>query len=270
MLVDRERGDSVTQRPVRTRSGSDLANLSIQNFESVEKLSIFAAEKFVDIAQDSIAKRGRFAVALSGGSTPKKLYSLLATVPFRSQIEWRKIQFFFGDERFVPKDSEESNFRMADEALFSKVEIPLENIHRFLTEKDNAKTIAEDMEKEIQEVFELNENEFPRFDLIFLGMGGDGHTASLFPGTEALKENKRIIIENYVPKFETFRLTFTFPTINNARNVIFLIAGQDKAETLREVLYGEFQPEKLPSQAVNPSDGELLFLTDITSLGSAL
>lgn len=237
--------------------------MELKTFENIEKLNIFAAEKFVEIAKDSITERGLFTVALSGGSTPKKLYSLLTQEPFRSKIEWQKIQFFFGDERNVSIDSEESNFRMVNEALFSKVEIPKENIHRFLTEKSDAKIIAEEMEKEIRDVFALKENEFPRFDLIFLGMGNDGHTASLFPETAALKEDKRIVVENYVPKFETCRLTFTFQTINNARNVIFLISGQEKAETLREVLYGEFQPEKLPSQAVKPVNGNLLFLTDI-------
>lgn len=228
-----------------------------------ENISQLVAEKFVEIAKDSIDKRGVFTVALSGGSTPKKLYALLATEPFRSQIEWQKIQFFFGDERFVPKDSEESNYRMANEALFSKVEIPTKNIHRFVTENGDAKTVAEAMENEIQSVFDLKENEFPNFDLVFLGMGGDGHTASLFPETTALKEKKRIVVENYVPKFETYRLTFTFPTINNARNIIFLIAGADKAETLHEVLAGKFQPEKFPSQMVNPIDGNLLILTDV-------
>ncbi|MEK7725312.1 MAG: 6-phosphogluconolactonase [Acidobacteriota bacterium] len=228
-----------------------------------EELFNLAAEKLVEIAKDSIAERGQFTLALSGGSTPKKLYSLLTQEPFRSQVEWQKIRFFFGDERNVAIDSEESNFRMVNEALFSKVEIPTKNIHRFLTEKGEPKIVAEEMERETQEVFELRENEFPRFDLIFLGMGNDGHTASLFPETEGLKEDKRIVIENYVPKFDTFRLTFTFPTINNARNIMFLISGQEKAETLREVLYGEFQPEKLPSQAVKPVNGNLLFLTDI-------
>lgn len=231
--------------------------------KSLEELFNSAAEKFVEISQDSIAKRGQFTVALSGGSTPKKLFALLTEELFRSQVEWRKIQFFFGDERNVSIDSDESNFRMANEALFSKVEIPKENIHRFLTEKGEAKTVAKEMEREIREVFGLKENEFPRFDLILLGMGNDGHTASLFPETEALKEDTRIVTENYVAKFDTFRLTFTFPTINNARNVIFLISGQEKAETLREVLHGEFQPEKLPSQAVKPVNGNLLFLTDI-------
>lgn len=237
--------------------------MELITFENVEKLNIFAAEKFVEIAKDSIAEHGCFTVALSGGSTPKKLYSLLTQEPFRSQVEWKKVYFFFGDERHVLPDDSQSNFRMANEALFSQVEIPKENIHRFLTEKGEPKIVAEEMERGIREVFQLKEDEFSRFDLIFLGMGNDGHTASLFPETKALKEDKRIVVENYVPKFETFRLTFTFPTINNARNIIFLISGQEKAETLKEVLHGEFQPEKLPSQAVKPVNGNLLFLTDI-------
>ena len=119
------------------------------------------------------------------------------------------------------------------------------------------------METEIRQIFSLEADEFPRFDLILLGMGADGHTASLFPGTEALKEDKGIVVENYIPKFSTFRLTFTFPTINNARNVIFLISGEDKAETLQAVLEGGYQPEKLPSQMVKPTDGNLLIVTDI-------
>lgn len=222
-----------------------------------------AAEKFVEIVKYSIEKRGQFTVALSGGSTPKKLYSMLAEEPFRSRIKWQKIQFFFGDERLVLPDSSESNFQMANEALFSKVEIPKENIHRFATEKVEPKLIAEEMENEIRQVFKLKDNEFPRFDLVFLGMGDDGHTASLFPETKALREDKRIVVENFVPKFETFRLTFTYPTINNARNIIFLISGEDKAEVLKEVLHGEYNPKKLPSQTVNPIDGNLIFLTDI-------
>lgn len=251
----------------------------IKNFKNVEQLNIFAAKKFVEIAKDSIEKRGRFTVALSGGSTPKKLYAILTEKPFRSQIEWQKIHFFFGDERFVPKDSDESNYRMTNEALFSRVEIPAENIHEFQTENGDAETVAKLMEQEIRAVFGIEKQpvapplkamhepqppmQFPRFDLIFLGMGADGHTASLFPETKALKEDKRIMVENYVPKFEAYRLTFTFSTINKARNIIFLIAGADKKETLREVLEGEFQPETLPSQAVKPTDGNLLFLTDI-------
>jgi 6-phosphogluconolactonase len=234
--------------------------------------SKLAAEKFVEIAKDSIEKRGRFTVALSGGSTPKRMYKLLKSEQFRHQIDWKKVFFFFGDERNVLPDEAESNFQMANENLFESLQVPDyhsfkwkdTNIIRWNTELKDTQKIAEDYETAIYVFFTLDEVEkFPRFDLIFLGMGADGHTASLFPETDALKEDKRIAVENFVPKFGTYRLTFTFPTINNARNIIFLISGQDKAETLREVLHGEFQPEKLPSQMVKPIDGNLLILTDI-------
>lgn len=231
-------------------------------FSTIDELNEFAANEFVRICTESIAERGQFTVALSGGSTPKKLNSLLASDAFRSKIEWRETHFFFGDERDVPPDSDESNFRTANETLFSKLEIPAENIHRFLTGNGEAKTIAEQMESEIQTFFKLGESEFPRFDLIFLGMGADGHTASLFPETAALKEDKKIAVENYVPRFDAFRLTFTYPAINNSRNIIFLVAGADKAEALCEVLEGERNSEKFPSQKVKLENGKLLFLVD--------
>lgn len=237
-----------------------MTEREIKIFASVEELNEYAAETFVRLSREAIASRGRFTVALSGGSTPKKLYALLASDKFRGQVEWRKIQFFFGDERFVPADSEDSNYRMANESLFSKTEIPAKNIHRFLTETGDAKSVAEKMSDTLNKVFDLSANNFPNFDLIFLGMGADGHTASLFPETAALTETQKTVVENYVPKFETFRLTFTFPTINNARNVIFLIAGEDKAKVLKEVL--ESEPKKYPSQSVVPGDGKLMFLLD--------
>ena len=234
----------------------------IKIFASVDELNEFAANEFARICQKSIAARGQFTVALSGGSTPKKLNVLLASDAFRSKIEWQKVHFFFGDERFVAPASDESNFRMANETLFSKLEIPKENVHRFLTETGEAKSVAEKMENEIRAFFNLEKNELPRFDLIFLGMGDDGHTASLFPETAALNEKEKIAAENYVPKFETFRLTFTYPAINNARNIIFLVAGEDKAAALREVLEGDFNYEKFPSQKIIPENGKLLFLAD--------
>lgn len=239
-----------------------MSEREIKVFSSVAELNEFAAAKFADLSREAIRQRGAFTVALSGGSTPKKLNALLSSDAFRSKIEWRKIQFFFGDERNVPSDSEESNFRMASETLFSKLEIPAENIHRFPTETGDAKTAAEKMQREIQNFFNLADGEFPRFDLIFLGMGADAHTASLFPATAALKEDKRIAVENYVPQFDTFRLTLTFPVINNARNVIFLVAGADKAEAVREVLKGKDNAEKFPAQKVQPENGKLLFLAD--------
>jgi 6-phosphogluconolactonase len=248
----------MAQRRPRTK----ITMREIKIFASIEELNEFAAHEFVRLSRESIEKRGQFTVALSGGSTPKKLNSLLASEKFRSQIEWQKIHFFFGDERHVAPEDEESNYRMANETLFSKLEIPAVNIHRFWTETGDVKIIAEKMEGDVRDFFNLSANEFPRFDLIFLGMGNDGHTASLFPGTAALDEERRIVIENYVPKFKTFRLTFTYPSINSARNVIFLIAGEDKAEALHEVLEGEFNYEKFPSQKIQPENGKLMFLVD--------
>lgn len=254
----------------------------IKIFSSVEELNAYARSEIARIGAESIEKRGVFTIALSGGSTPKKLYSMLAAKDFQGQIDWQKTQFFFGDERLVAPDSEESNFRMANETLFSKIQVPPQNIHRFHTEKiaglfeedypgcgfgwinaveKEAREIAGNMETDIRRLFSLKKD-FPRFDLILLGMGADGHTASLFPETDALQEKEKIAVENFVSKFGAFRLTFTFPTINNAQNILFLIAGADKADALREVLQGEHNPDKFPSQFIKPENGKLLFLLD--------
>lgn len=234
-------------------------NAEIKIFDSIEALNDFARNEIVKIASTAIEERGTFTIALSGGSTPKKLYALLAQ---ENKIDWQKTHFFFGDERNVSPDSEESNFRMANETLFSKIEIPPQNIHRFYTDEGEAQVAAEKMENELKEFFGLEKDEFPCFDLILLGMGADGHTASLFPETAALNESNRLVTENYVEKFQTFRLTFTVPTINHARNIIFLIAGKDKAEALHEVLKGERNTEKFPSQLIKSVEGNLEFLLD--------
>jgi 6-phosphogluconolactonase len=261
---------------------NEMSDKKIKTFPTVNELNEFAANEFVNLSRSAIEERGIFSVALSGGSTPKKLFTLLASDKFRAQINWQKTYIFFGDERAVPPDDEESNYRMANETLLSKVDIPAENIHRFQTESYSKKDfiehtdgggfgrfqaetkvvaeIAAKMSRRITNIFHLEAGELPRFDLIFLGMGGDGHTASLFPDSDALKEKEKIVTENYVEKFDSFRLTFTFPTINNARNVIFLIAGEDKAEVLKKVL--ESEQTKYPSQMIQPTDGNLLFLLD--------
>ena len=223
-----------------------------------EQFNRSAAEKFVEIGNKAIAERGRFTAALSGGSTPKAIYQLLASEEFRNKIDWKSVFFFFGDERNVAADSDESNFKMANENLFTRLNIEKDKILRWQTQLTSAQKIAEDYAARVQKFF----RGFPVFDLILLGMGADGHTASLFPFSEALNEAEAIAVANRLEKLETTRLTLTFPVINNARNVIFLIKGEDKAETLREVLRGEFQPEKYPSQNVNPKNGELFWLVD--------
>jgi len=245
----------------------------VEIFPDIEELNRFAAEKFVEIANNSINSGNKsFTVALAGGSTPKSLYQLLASEKFRNRIDWTKVFFFFGDERNVLPDDDESNYRMANENLFQPLKISDTNIFRWQTELKDAGKIAVDYEEKINVFFASGDNppangggsdkKFPRFDLILLGMGADGHTASLFPFTEALNEKEAIAVENWVEKFKTFRLTMTFPVIDNAANVMFLIGGAEKAEALREVLKGDFQPDKFPAQKVKLNDGNLLWLAD--------
>lgn len=235
----------------------------IKVFPNIEELNHFAAEKFVEIAAESIEKRGSFTVALAGGSTPKSLYQLLASEKFKNKIDWKSVYFFFGDERNVLPDADESNFKMANENLFKPLQISEYQIERWKTEFGDANKIAMQYQVSLisASVASFLDKSL-RFDLILLGMGADGHTASLFPFTEALQETEKFAVANYVEKLQTTRLTLTFPVINNARNVIFLVAGADKAETLRDVLEGEFEPERLPSQAVRPKDGNLFWLLD--------
>ena len=242
----------------------------VKVFSNTIELNNFAAQSFVGMAVESIAVHGRFTVALAGGSTPKVLYRLLASDMFRARVDWSRIFFFFGDERNVLPDNDESNFRMANENLFEPLKIKSENIFRWQTELKDPEKISTDYEATLKAFFSGTNfppsnaagSEIPRFDLILLGMGADGHTASLFPFSEALHETEKIAVANYVEKLQTTRLTLTFPTINNAANVIFLVAGAEKVETLKEVLEGEFQPLKFPSQNVRPKNGELLWLID--------
>lgn len=234
----------------------------VKIFDSIEQLNFYAAERIVEIAADSIDSNGKFTIALAGGSTPKSLYRTLAGDECKNQIDWRKVYFFFGDERNVLSNNEESNFRMANENLLRPLKISDENIFRWQTELNDAEKTAADYERKIKNIFNLTENELPRFDLILLGMGNDGHTASLFPFTKALEEDNKIAVANPVENLKTTRLTLSFPAINGARNVFFLVKGADKAETLREVLEGAFEPDKLPAQKVKPTNGNLLWLAD--------
>lgn len=241
----------------------------IRIFQNLEELNDFSAGKFVEIAKEAIETRGQFTVALAGGSTPKSLYKLLSSEQYKTKIDWTKVFFFFGDERNVAFDDNESNFKMANESLFLPLKIADEQIFRWKTELKNAEMIADDYAKIICLHFNsmlktpaTEDSSGLRFDLILLGMGADGHTASLFPFTSALHETDKIAVENYVEKLDSMRFTLTFPTINSARNIIFLVAGEDKAKVLRDVLEGEFQSEKLPSQKVKPENGNLYWLID--------
>lgn len=230
-------------------------------FENLTALSRAAAEKFVEIGNQAIERNNRFAVALSGGSTPKRLFQTLTSDEFRIRLDWTKTHFFFGDERFVPPASNESNYRTARENLFEPLRIKPENVSRWRTEFP-IEVAAEDYENELKRVFAFKASEIPRFDLILLGMGADGHTASLFPETAALNETQKLAVANRVEKLDSFRLTFTFPLVNNAANIIFLIAGAEKAETLQKVLKGEFEPHKFPAQNVKPNAGNLFYFLE--------
>jgi len=235
------------------------AEPNVSVFDDAESLARAAAERFAELARESVAERGLFTVALSGGSTPRRIYELLAGEGLRGSVDWRGVHVFFGDERMVPPDSAESNYRMASEALLSKVEIPPENVHRIEGVGDAAAN-ASAYESEMRVLF--GDAGWPRLDLVLLGMGDDGHTASLFPGTAALNEQSLWVAPNWVEKLGAWRVTLTAPVINAARHVIFLITGAGKAERLREVLKGERDPARLPSQLIRPSDGTLEWFVD--------
>ena len=211
-----------------------------------------AAEHFTLKSSEAVAQKGSFTVALSGGSTPKALYALLAdpTEPFRDQIPWSNIHFYWSDERHVPPDHPNSNFRIANEAMLSRVPVTPANVHRIISENPNAEAAAKDYEATIKD---------PRIDLILLGLGTDGHTASLFPGSDVLHETKRLVAAPWVEKLSTCRITMTLPLLNNGASVVFLVSGAEKAQIVKEVLEG---PEKYPAQAVKPTNGDLIWMLD--------
>ncbi|MGH8599163.1 MAG: 6-phosphogluconolactonase [Burkholderiales bacterium] len=234
----------------------------IRIVENPQALARTAADEFLRRAAAAVRQNGTFSVALSGGSTPKALYSLLATDPgLRRDLPWGKVQVFWGDERPVPPDHADSNFRMADEALLSKVPVLPGNIHRIGGEL-SAEQAAIDYDRALRECFELQDDELPRFDLALLGLGPDGHTASLFPGTRALHEEKRLAVANWIGKLDSERITLTAPVFNNAACVIFLVSGNEKAVVLKSVIEGRREPEQLPAQLIAPSNGELIWMVD--------
>src|SRR6267378_1453742 len=222
-----------------------------------------AADEVVRIAGEAAAARGAFTIALSGGSTPKALYELLAENPaLRNSLPWDKMKVFFGDERHVAPGHADSNFQMASDAMLSKVPLRPDQVHRIKGEYPDTAQAAAEYEEVIQREFGLKAGEFPRFDLVLLGMGREGHTLSLFPGTKALHETQRIVTRNWVGKLYTERITLTAPAANNAANIIFMIAGADKACALKAVLEGPHEPEQLPAQMIQPSNGALTWLID--------
>jgi 6-phosphogluconolactonase len=201
-----------------------------------------------------------FSVALSGGSTPRRLYELLATPVF--SIPWESIHLFQVDERCVPPEHPESNYRMLYEVMLSHAPIPEANFHRMAAELEDREGASRQYAAELSRVLQPGQGEIPRLDLVLLGMGPDGHTASLFPGSTALREQSAWVCPNFVEKFMAYRLTLTLPVLNAAARILFLVAGSDKAETLRQVLEGPRRPEELPAQYVQPANGQVEWYAD--------
>jgi 6-phosphogluconolactonase len=238
----------------------------IKRFPTLRDVGQAAAELWAYSAGQAIKERGMFNVALSGGSTPRALYMQLAQPPFARALPWEKIHVFWGDERAVPPEHPESNYRLAFQNLLAFMPIPLENIHRIKGELPPEEA-AVDYETHIRDFFGLpadadEAGDLVTFDLVYLGMGEDGHTASLFPGTSAVHEKQRWVVANYVEKLETWRITLSAPALNRARQVAFLVAGEAKRMKVREVLQGPVHPDEAPAQLINPPAGELLWLLD--------
>jgi len=240
-----------------------LSAAEVRIFPDRDALDRAAAEEFLRAAQEAIHARDRFAVALAGGLTPQGLYSRLAANhhPDLAQAPWDKIHVFFGDERNVPPNHVDNNFHRVRETLLAKVPLPPGNIHRVRAEL-GARTAAADYERWLKSFFGLRESKVPQFDLILLGLGADGHTASLFPESEALKEQSRLVCANWVKPLDSFRITFTYPVLNAAAEVMFVVAGEAKAEALGHVLRGDPTGKTYPAQAVHPVSGRLLWMVD--------
>lgn len=237
----------------------------IKDFDARRRLALpgdqnktldFCVDYFIDRAKKAVVEKGFFTIALSGGSTPKAILKKLTEENFKKQIEWDKILFFFGDERSVPPDHPDSNYKMAMDYALTELKVPSEHIFRMVAEKD-AEENAERYEKLI-----LEKVPNAQFDLITLGMGDDGHTASLFPHTQALKVSDKLVTVNEVPQKKTSRMTFTYPLINDAHEVCLFVLGENKADVLPKVLQGKYNPLEYPSQKIGTDHRKALWILD--------
>ncbi len=259
-LYERALHIAVTLSTSATSIGQRAGTIVVQDAAALSRI---AAREFVLIARQAVRRHGRFTVALSGGSTPRALFELLAQSPYVDQVPWAQTHIFWGDERDVPTDHPDSNQRMAREALLERVPLPPGNIHAILIGQLNAVAAAARYAAEMRAFFGLAEADLPQFDLILLGLGDDGHTASLFPHTAALNaKGELLFVANPVPQLNTTRLTLTADVINSAANVIFLVSGEKKADILYEVLRGDYKPDDHPSQRIHPVDGLLTVIAD--------
>ncbi len=235
----------------------------MQTYATVDELMHAAAEEIIFQSAESIATHGYFALALAGGSTPRQLYTLLANKELSARINWSCVYLFWGDERCVPPDHSDSNYRMAYDSLIKRVPIPASNIYRMQGEQ-RPEQAAEHYQRMLQHFFTtpLADEPMATFDVVLLGMGTDGHTASLFPGTAAIQEQTRLVIAHYIEQLQAWRITLTPVALNHARHIVFLVAGAEKAERLRQVVQGDEQPEVLPAQVVRPVHGKVRWMVD--------
>ena len=238
------------------------SNIDVRVEESIPALAADAAELFVERTERAAAEGRPFRVALSGGSTPRLLYGLLTSDTFRSEVPWDTILFFFGDERWVPPTHKESNYKLAKDELFNKINVDAGHIFPMPTEGMTPEEAAARYEATIRKEFGTPEGDVPAFDLIFLGMGDDGHTASLFPHTPPVHEEEKLVAANYVEKLATNRITLTPPVLLGAREVVFLITGETKAPALKQVLEGPENVDEYPSQLMRKAKGRVILLAD--------
>lgn len=232
-------------------------------YPDADRFNAAAAALFVEAAGEAIGARGGFHVALSGGHTPKDLYALLAAEPWRSRVDWTRVVFFWGDERHVPPGHPDSNYRMANEVLLSRLSLRPGQVRRIGSENPDAAQAAAEYERTLRETVPAGAGGVPQFDLILLGLGPDGHTLSLFPGTKALSApDDRCVVSNWVGKFYTDRITFTARVANQARKVAFLVRGEDKQPALKAILEGPYEPLQLPAQLMQPVNAPLVWLVD--------
>ncbi len=231
----------------------------------IEDLCERAAERVARSITDRVQAMGRATLVLSGGATPRRLYERLATETYGLAIPWGQVYLFWGDERCVPPDHPDSNYKMAYDALISKVSIPKENIYRMPAERSDHMEAALEYEKTLRTFFGLSGEGWPRFDTCLLGIGSDGHTASLFPGSPALAEKKQWVAAAYIEKLKVYRLTLTPPVFNCSAQVIFLVAGKEKAPVMKELFIVDHCSNRFPFQEIRPHEGKLIFFLDQAS-----
>lgn len=244
-----------------------MSETRIQTFADLEELSRQAAVRFTQLARERVQQGKVFSAALSGGSTPRTFLEILASPEFSQRIQWESVHLFQVDERCVPPDHLQSNYRMIHGSLLRPVPAAADNFHRMQAEREDRDAACEEYELEVGEVLAPAEGYLPRFDLILLGLGSDGHTASLFPGSTALSENSRWVCPNYAEKVNMYRLTLTYPVLNAASEIGFLVSGAGKSEVLQKVLEGPRKTAELPAQGIQPAEGSVHWYLDRAAAG---